>query len=331
MAFKIPDTPEELFGQKGPNLPNFTPNGPLIVGLAIFLVVIAFAMTSFYMAGPDEVGIVQRFGRYVRTTPSGLHLKMPLGIETVKKVKVTKNYKEEFGFQTVQSGVKTQYSQKNFEDESLMLTGDINVLDVDWVVQFRIMDPVKALFNIRQPSATVRDLSHAVMRLSVGDRSVNDVLTKKRTEIEQDVKVKLQKILDHYESGIVIEDVKLRNVNAPKEVQPSFNVVNEAEAERDKVINQAKEAYNKAIPKARGQAEQLIREAEGYALAVVNKANGDASRFMDVWSAYKTAKDVTRRRMYLDMLADIVPEAGKVYITDPNSQSILPLLNLGDR
>jgi len=325
MDFKIPDTPEEMFRQGRRSVTRLNALMPYVL---VLLVILGMILSSFYSIGPDEVGVIRRFGRYTRTTQPGLHWKLPFNIERLDKVKVRRVFKEEFGFRTVRAGVNTQYSSRSYKDESLMLTGDLNVLDVTWIVQFRIQDPVKLLFNVRDPQQTIQDISEVVMRRVIGDSSVTEALTIRRIEINQEVQDGVQEILDSYDSGIKIDTVKLQDVNPPDEVKPSFNEVNEAKQEREKVINQSWEAYNKVIPKARGEAEKTIREAEGYALERVNEAKGDAAKFMATWAAYKEAKDVTRRRIYLETLQKALPKAGQVYIMDPKTNQVLPLLKL---
>lgn len=325
MSFKIPDTPEELFGQVKIKIPKEAQFVPFI----LVLLFLAFtAMTSFYSVEPDEVGVIRRFGKYAATTQPGLQWKMPLGIDKLDKVKVKYVFKEEFGFRTVEAGVNTRYSQKSYNDESLMLTGDLNVLDVTWIVQFRIKDPKAILFTIKNPQETIRDISESVMRQVIGDSSVTEALTNRRLEINLEVQKRLQDVLDSYNIGVKIDTVKLQDVNPPDIVKPSFNDVNEAKQEREKVINQSLEAYNKVIPKARGQAEKTIKEAEGYALARVKKAEGDANRFVEIWNAYKTTKDVTRQRLYLETMKEVLPKAGKIYIMNPQMNQVLPLLQL---
>jgi len=318
------DKPEDLF-KKPPNLNNLNKAAMPIIGLMIVLVSL---LTSFYMVGPNELGVVRRFGKYVRSTDPGLHFKLPFNIERVNNVKVDYIFKEEFGFRTVSPGVVTQYSSREYFDESLMLTGDLNVLVVEWIVQFKVKDPVKLLFNIRNPRNTVRNISEAVMRQVVGDHSVSEVLTTRRIEINQEVQDKLQEILNNYESGIQIVTLKLQDVNPPDQVKPSFNEVNEAKQEKEKVINQAWEAYNKAVPRAKGEAEKTIREAEGYALERVNKAKGDAAKFIATWQAYKDAQQVTRKRLYLETMGKIMPKAGRKFFVDESQKGILPLLRL---
>ena len=297
---------------------------PAVAGFLI----LTFIFSGLYSVGTDEVGVIRRFGKYVRTTDPGLHFKIPMGIEKANKVKVRYIFKEEFGFKTLKPGIKTQYSSREYFDESLMLTGDLNVLVVEWIVQFKVKDPVKLLFNIRDPRETKRSISEAVMRQAVGDASVTEALTTRRIEINQEMQDKLQEILDFYESGVQVVTVKLQDVNPPDEVKPSFNEVNEAKQEKEKVINQAWEAYNKAIPAAKGQAEKTIKEAEGYALQRVNVAEGDAAKFIATWEVYKESKEVTRKRLYLEAMNEILPKAGQKYIIDSSTHNILPLLKL---
>jgi len=325
MNFKIPDTPEELFRQGSERITSLSKWLPAII---IFFLIGFFAVTSFYSIDQGEVGIIRRFGKYSKTTPPGLHWKLPFNVDRLDKVKIERVYKEEFGFRTVRAGVNTRYSPKSYDDEALMLTGDLNVLDVSWIVHFKIKDPVKLLFNVRRPVETVRDLSESAMRQVIGDYSVNAAITLRKNEINLAVRELLQTGLDSYESGIQIDKIELQEVLPPPVVKASFNEVNEAEQEREKVINQAWEAYNKIIPRARGQAEKTIREAEGYALARVNRAKGDAAKFLATWNAYKDDKEVTRRRLYLEAIEDVIPEAGKIFVFEPDANNILPLLNL---
>jgi len=317
-------SPEEFSKQAKENFRKFTTIVPVIIA---GLVIIGGALTSFYSVGPDEIGVVRRFGKYVRSTNPGLHFKIPF-IEVYNNVKVTYVYKDEFGFRTEQPGVVSRYSKRNYFDESIMLTGDLNVLEVEWIVQFKVKDPVKLLFNVRNSRNTIRNISEAVMRQVVGDHTVNEVLTTRRVEINQEVQDKLQEIMDLYDSGVQIVTVKLQDVNPPDAVKPSFNEVNAAKQEKEKAINQAWEAYNKVVPRAKGEAEKTIREAEGYALNRVNRAKGDAAKFIATYDAYKNAKEVTRKRLYLETMNEIIPYAGKKYIIDDQQKGILPLLNI---
>jgi len=301
------------------------------IPLAIMVFIILTALRSLiYSIGPDEVGVIQRFGKYIGLSDPGLHVKIPFGIDKVTPIKVEKIFKEEFG-------TRTQIAQSRsgrsglYVDESLMLTGDLNILDVRWIVQFKIKDPVKLLFAVRDPVDNIRDVSEVVMRRFVGDYTVDSVLTTKREEIDDLAQQEMQKILDYYETGVHIITVKLLDVNPPEKVKPAFNEVNEAKQEKEKVINQAWEAYNKVIPRARGEAEKTIREAEGYALDKVNRAKGESERFLATLAEYTKAPAITKKRLYLETLMNVLPKAKEKYILDPSQTSILPLLKLGPK
>jgi modulator of FtsH protease HflK len=301
--------------------------GVWIIAGAIIVLILGYTMV--YTVAVDEVGIIQRFGRYDRTTSPGLHFKLPSGIEKVTKVPVQRVQKEEFGFRTISAGVKTQYaSDAAYLPESLMLTGDLNVAVVPWIVQYRVIDPYKYLFKVRDINSTLRDLSEAAMRLVVGDRSINEVISK-RDEIAVQARELLQKELDNAETGIYVTTIEMKKTNVPEAVQPSFNEVNQSVQEKEKVIYEAREAYNKLIPQARGDAEKTVKEAEGYALDRVNRAKGDSARFMSLYQEYSKAKDVTRRRLYLEAMKDLFPKMGNKIIVDSNQKNMIPLLNMG--
>jgi membrane protease subunit HflK len=303
------------------------PGGPLVI---ILLLAVFFGSSMFYTVAVDEVGVIQRFGKYIRTTQPGLNFKLPAGIERVTKVKVRRVYKEEFGFRSTpgdnRSNVFTSGSDN--ANTSLMLTGDLNVAVVPWIVQYRIKDPYNFLFKVQDVRRLLIDMSEATMRLVVGDRSINEVISK-REEIAADAARVLQIELDNADSGLNIVTIEMKRTNVPSPVQPSFNEVNQATQEKEKVIYQAKEDYNKAIPQARGEADRTIKAAEGYALDRVNRAKGDAARFTSVYRAYAKAKDVTRRRLYLEAMKDLMPKIGKIYVVDQDQKNMLPLLNLG--
>lgn len=282
-----------------------------------------------YSIGPDEVGVIQRFGRYIRLSPPGLHIKMPLGIERVTPIKVEKIFKEEFG--EARDKFLSRVGPNLNKDESLMLTGDLNILDVCWIVQYKIKDPIKFLFIVRNPRNVIRDVSEVVMRRLVGDYSVDEVLTIKREEIDHLAQVETQKILDDYQTGVQVVTIKLLDVNPPDTVKPAFNEVNEAKQEKEKMINQAWEAYNKAIPKARGEAERTIREAEGYSLDKINRAIGEADRFLVTLAEYQKVPEITKERLYLETLNEVLPKVKDKYIIDPRQSSILPLLDIGKK
>jgi membrane protease subunit HflK len=315
-------TPEDLLG-----LRRRFPFRPGLVGLFIagFAALVTLT-TLFYTIGPDEEGVVLFLGKYVRKAGPGLHTKIPWGVERVIPVKVERIFKEEFGFRTTKAGVRTQYSAQQFLDESLMLTGDLNALVVTWIVQFRVHDPAKLLFNLRNPVTTIRDISEAVMRHLVGDYSVDEVLTTKRAEIDAEARQKIQEILDSYDSGVRIVTVELQDVTAPDKVQPAFNEVNQAEQEKERVVNEALQYYNRIIPQARGQAERTVLEAEAYAVDRVFRAKGDAARFTALLEEYRKAPDVTRRRFYLEAMERILLKPREKFIVDP-SQGALPLLD----
>jgi len=301
--------------------------GSWIIIILILVFILGFSMV--YTVAVDEVGVIQRFGKFVRITQPGLNFKLPAGIEKVNKVKVRYVYKEEFGFKTLQAGVQTRYASGSADqEESLMLTGDLNVAVVPWIVQYRIEDPYKYLFKVRDVTGTLRDLSEATMRLVVGDRSINEVINK-REEIANEAQVLLQKELDEAETGINVTTIEMKTTTPPEPVQPSWNEVNQASQEKERMIYQAREEYNKIIPQAIGQAEKTIKEAEGYALDRVNRAQGDAARYLALYEEYSKAKDVTRRRLYLEALSEVFPKLGDKYIVDNEQKNLLPLLNLG--
>jgi len=297
--------------------------------LAVAVVALIILFTSFYQIGADEVGVIKRFGAYVTTTQPGLHLKIPFGIDTLIKVKVQRVLKEEFGFRTVRAGVRSQYARDKSLSESLMLTGDLNSAVVEWIVQYRIKDPVAYLFNVRGITKTIRDISEAVMRQVVGDHSVDEVIILSRRDIALECQEKIQNRLDLYNTGINIVTLELKDVNPPDPVKPSFNEVNEAKQEKDKMVNEAWEAYNKVVPRAQGEAEKTIRQAEGYALNRVNRAKGDANKFKSIWTEYNRAKDVIRRRLYLETMLEVLPAIEKKVILDKDVKNLVPLLQLG--
>jgi membrane protease subunit HflK len=301
------------------------PGGPLVIGVLLALLV---ASTAFYTINQDEVGVVQRFGRYIETTQPGLNFKLPLGIDSVTKVNVKSVRTEEFGGGPAETDFRARTRPGGDPGNvSLMLTGDLNVALVPWIVQYRIKDPYNFLFKVNDVRRLLNDMSEAVMRLVVGDRSINEVISK-RGEIANEARDLLQRELDLAEAGIHIVTVELKRTNVPLPVQPSFNEVNQATQEREQTIYQANEEYNKAIPAARGSADRTIREAEGYALNRVNRAEGDAARFRQVYEEYRKAKDVTARRLYLEKMRTVLENMGPVYIVDPDQKSALPLLNL---
>ncbi|OQX91654.1 MAG: HflK protein [candidate division Zixibacteria bacterium 4484_95] len=310
-------------------IPRRKKGGFILIGISVIIIIIFF-VTTFYSVGTESVGVIQRFGKYTRTTQPGLHLKLPFGIEKATKVPVTRILSQEFGFRTAKPGIRTIRSKQTLLNESLMLTGDLNVVVVEWIVQYKIKDPKAYLFNVRHVDETIRDVSEAAMRQVVGDRSVDGVLTIERIQVGEETAEKMQEILDSYNAGIHIVTVKLQDVNPPDPVKPAFNSVNEAKQEKEQTINEAMKEYNTIIPKSKGEAERTIKEAEGYAIDRINRAEGDASRFVNLWRQYSKAKDVTRRRIYMESMAKVFPKVERKYIIDESEQGVLQLLPLGE-
>lgn len=299
-----------------------------VPGVLGVVVLALLAFTSFYTVDPEEVGVVVRLGKYVRSSDPGLHMRIPLWIERVRKVPVQRQLKEEFGFETKAGSGQSEFTTRGREQESNMLTGDLNAAVVEWVVQYRIVDPYKFLFRVRNVRGTFRDMSEAVVRRVVGDRTVNEVLTVGRQEIAGLVEQQLQELCTQYETGIKVEQVVLQDVNPPDPVKPSFNEVNEAQQEKEKLINQAQSEYNRVIPRAKGEALQTISEAQGYALNRLNTARGDSARFVAVFREYRRAPEVTRTRIYLETMNEILPLVSKKIVVDDELKGIIPLLNL---
>jgi membrane protease subunit HflK len=305
------------------------PRGVMLIGL-LLLIGIALVWTMFYTVEADEVAVVQRFGKYVRRETPGLHFRLPLGLETVRKVKVQRVLKAEFGFRTEEPGVRTRFSPQAFPEEALMLTGDLNVADVKWIVQYRIADPVQYLFGNRNPETALNDVAQTVMRTVVGDHTVTEVLTERRVEIAHEVQNRMQNLLALYATGLRVEAVNLQNVTPPSDdVKRAFNEVNEAQQEKERKINEALQAYNQEVPRARGEAERTLAQAAGYAIQRVNTAKGDAARFAALFTEYQKAPGVTRRRLYLETMRDILPAVRQVFVFDSDQPaSLLPFLDL---
>jgi membrane protease subunit HflK len=295
----------------------------LIGGLLLLLI-----GTGYYQVEPDEVGVVQRFGAYARTTDPGPHLKIPLA-ESVTKVPVQRQLKMEFGFRTARAGQQSEFVETpESKAEAVMLTGDLNVAVVEWIVQYRIRDARAFLFHVRDVPETFRYMSEAAMRQVVGDHSVDEVLTIGREAIALQAKEELQRLCNFYGIGIEVQQLVLQDVNPPDPVKPAFNEVNQAIQEKERAINDAWADYNKAVPRAKGEAEHAVRAAEGYALERVNNAEGDAHRFDALYTEYRKSPAVTRRRIYLETMADIIPKAGRKLVLDDKAKGILPLLGL---
>jgi len=301
-------------------------NGGYVGGAIALLLLVTAVYTSIYKVKYDEQAVLLRLGKYIGTKNSGLHFKLPFGIDQIYKVQVTRTLQLEFGFRsTGQSGNRTTYSKKDVSHESLMLTGDLNVADVEWAVQYKINDAWKYLFHAKDVERNIRDVSMSIMRRVVGDRLASEVLTTGRVEIATEAKVLTQQILDQYDMGIHIEQVILQDVNPPDPVKPAFNLVNAAKQEQEQAINNAEREYNRVIPEARGKAEKLISDANAYSIDIINRAKGDASQFNSVLKEYKKAPKITRQRLYIDTMEEIFSNVDHFVIVDKNIKGLLPL------
>jgi membrane protease subunit HflK len=320
MKFRVFDNDVEL-----PD-PSDIPIKGILLGIVLVIGLVT-AWGTVYQIQAEEAGVILRLGAFNRIDEPGLRFKIPF-IETLDRVPVQRQLKQEFGFRTEVAGVRSQFSPAAFLDESLMLTGDLNVAVVEWIVQYRITDPYAYLFKVRNVEETFADMNEAVMRGVVGDRTVTEVLTVGRQDIEISAQLALQELCDQYENGIRVEQVVLQDVNPPDPVKPSWDEVNQAQQQRDRLINEARADYNSVIPRASGEAQQTILQAEGYALDRVNRSEGDAARFKAVYEEYRRAPDVTRRRMYLESMERLMAKVPGKVILDEKAQGILPLLPL---
>ena len=307
-------------------IPEALPLSPLLVLIAFLGIILLIGiMMAFYTIPAESEGIVLRFGKYIDKVPSGLHAKAPFGIDSVMTVPTKRQQKLEFGFVTPGFTNPDQISDSP-KLEASMVTGDLNSALVEWVVQYRITDPEKFLFDVRDPSQTLRDLSEAAMREVIGDRTVDEIITIGRQEIEETALSRLGELAKRYQLGISINQVQLKNVNPPEPVQPSFNEVNRAQQDRENAINIANGEYNQAVPRTRGEADQKIRAAEGYRFKRINEAEGDVSAFNQVLEQFLKAPNVTRTRLYLETVGDVLPQARQLLIVDETVQQIMPML-----
>lgn len=345
---KKPQTPEEMVAQlikklqdyfsgspkrePGKETPQNTipPNPFAAIGKLLSIVLIVLVLqavyASFYKINPAEVGVVLRLGQYNRTADPGLHFKVPY-IDTLYKVDVEEIRKEEFGFRSRYPGQKSSFERRGYDMESLMLTADKNVINVAWIVQYRVNDPQAYLFQIKDVRQAVRDLSESVTRRIVGNMDFDYVLSN-RDLLAAEVKQELQKELKSLQAGLSIGTVQFQDINPPDQVKPAFNEVNEADQDMKRLVNEAEEIYNQKIPRARGNAKQIFEEAHGYAVARVNDAKGESQRFLSILTEYKNAPEVTKKRMYLETMQEVLPTVESVYIMDKDQQTPLPLLNL---
>ena len=308
-----------IVGDKEVQIPEFNFKiTPVLIGILVI-----WLLTGIYVVGPDEVGVVRTFGEFTRVTQSGLNWKFPSPIETANTPKVTEVKRIEFGFRSLKNG---QY--RTVEKESLMLTGDENIVDAEMIVQYKIKDPVKYLFNIVEPELTVREAAEASLRTVVGRNKIDETLTTGKFTIQEETKEQVQSILDKYESGIHIVAVQLQDVSPPKEVIGAFKDVASAKEDKNRMINQAEGYRNDVIPKARGEAEAMIRDAEGFKESRIKRAEGDATKFTTILKEYKKAKSITEKRLYLETMEKVLPGIDKIIVPDKESGNMLNLLNL---
>ncbi len=321
----------------GPRVINLNFNRPsaaqiaaIVIGALLIVLLIAVLLTSSYTVGAESEGVVLRFGKFFKTVEPGLHFKLPFGIDAVTVLPIRRQLKLEFGFSTAGYTNPIQAGQDP-EEEKSMVTGDLNAALVEWVVQYRIEDPRQYLFDVRNPEGTLRDLSEAAMREVIGDRTVDELITIGRQDIEIEALARMQELSKRYHLGIRVDQVQLKNVNPPSQVQASFNEVNKAQQDRENAINIANGEYNKVIPKAKGQADQTIRGAEGYRFKRVNEAEGDVAAFSAVLQQYVKAPEITRTRLYLETMSEILPQMGQKIIVDESLRQLLPILPLSTK
>lgn len=310
----------------------FEPYKKYVIPVAIVIGIIILGFSTVFTVKANQRAVILRFGKYMETVEPGLHFKLPFGIDKVYAGEVKRIYNEEFGYRTLRSGRESMidYNFRGAQEVSLMLTGDRNCAEVHWVVRYKIKNLKEYLFNVRNVKSTIRDVSEAVMRRLIGDRSIDEVLTIGRRDIEDIAEGEIETLLDLYGCGIDVQAVNLKGVNPPAQVKDAFDAVNKAVQMRDQITNEAEGKRNKVIPAAMGKKEQAISEAEGYKIRRINEATGDTKAFLAVWKEYEKAKDVTRRRLYLETMAKVIPKCGEVYIIDEDQKGILPILNLGE-
>jgi membrane protease subunit HflK len=304
----------------------FKRGGLWLIVLAVLVLLVG--LNSYYTVEPQETAVVQRFGRFIYTADAGLHFKIPFGIETVRKVVTGRVLQREYGYRTVQPGVRSRFVEKGYEEESMMLSGDLNVVDLQWTVQYKVQNPVDFLFQVQDVEGTLDDISESVVRRIVGNRYADEVLTIGRSAVADKARNEIQQIMDQYKTGLQIVTVKLQNANPPNPVKAAFNEVNEARQEKERMINDAQQAYNQKVPKAMGEARQTITQADGYALERVNRSEGEARRFLNILTEYEKAPDVTRRRMYIEASGDLIGHVDHLLVIDESQRNLLPLFDL---
>lgn len=297
--------------------------------MIVLIVIIGLVgFNSYYTVEPQETAVVQRFGKFVYTAEAGLHFKIPFGIDTVRKVGTGRVLQGEYGYRTTEANVRSKFQEKGHEEESMMLSGDLNVVDLQWIVQYQIKDPVAYLFRVDEVKSTLDDISESVVRRIVGNRYSDEVLTVGRASIAEMARKEIQDIMNTYHTGLQIVTVKLQNANFPNAVKAAVNEVNEAGQEKERMINEAQQAYNQKIPKAAGEARQTMTQAEGYALERVNRGQGEVARFLDILAEYEKAPDVTRRRMYLEAIGELANHVERIVVLDESQKNLLPFLDM---
>ncbi|MCP3176135.1 MAG: FtsH protease activity modulator HflK [Desulfuromonadales bacterium] len=303
----------------------FRPSKNLLL-VAVAVLAVFVGMSSFYKVDTEETGVILRFGKFTGYSQPGLHFKLPFGIDRVYLVKTGRVFKEEFGFRTVMPGERSTYTKRGLEEESLTLTGDLNVSDVEWIVQFQVTDPYKYVFQLKNPVDTIRDVSEAMVRKVIGNSNVTDVLTTERAMLASLIQQDLQQTLNQYDIGVRVVTVKFQDVTPPDPVKKAFNEVNEAEQQKESMIFQAREQFNREVPRARGEAKKTVEEAEGYAIERINKARGETNRFEALLLEYRKAPEVTRRRIFLETMEEVLPKLEEIYVMDGAGSNLLPLL-----
>jgi membrane protease subunit HflK len=311
-----------------PFKPTISLKGPLVTIVVIAIAVLIFLSTSFIIVDQTESAVITTFGKYTKTLGAGLHYKLPFGIQKSQVVKTKVVQTESFGFRTLKAGVVTQYSDQKFPEESTMLTGDLNIVDVEWIIQFRIVDPRAWLFNVQDRQKTIRDISQSVISRLVGDRLILGVIGPDRPEIQEEAIGMMNTMFSQYGLGIVVDQVQLQNIIPPAGVQDAFEDVNKAIQDMNRLINEGKEAYNAEIPKANGQADQIVEIAQGYASERVNKSRGDVARFVSVLDEYRKAPDVTRKRLYYEMIDEVFSGSDNLELIDKAFNNLLPIKSL---
>jgi len=303
---------------------------PKTIGIIIVvLLIVIAAFSSFYMVDQKEQAVVLLFGKFNRITEPGLHFKLPFGIEKNFNVPTQRILKEEFGFRTEEAGITTRYSSRDFSEESIMLTGDLNIIDVQWIIQYQIVEPMNWLFKVENQRKTIRDISQSVINLLIGDRTIFDVIGSERTNIEQKGREMMNEFFKLYELGVRVTTVRLQSIVPPKgAVQDAFEDVNKSIQDLNRLINEGKEAYNNTIPKARGQAKQVIQAAQGYAAEKVNMAKGDVARFLAVYGEYRKNPKITRTRLYYEMIEQVFKETQNTDLIDKNLKNFIPFKSL---